>query len=216
MYTTANGPLERLGLLVFSYLAPTVLGSTGCSYFSNCVTPQRLEHGYTVILPGVEGLNSANSNLAQGLKNAGYSGAIEIDNWTTGSFLLLPVHLWNLDWNRRGALRIARKIVTYQDRYPGRPVHVIGHSGEGGVALWALEALPPGHTVTSAILLAPAVSPKYNLLEALDHTDAGIWNFYSPIDVFVLGTGTSLFGTIDGKSTPSAGAVGFRFPRQPS
>jgi pimeloyl-ACP methyl ester carboxylesterase len=184
----------------------------GCSYFSNQVTPSRLQNGYTIILPGVEGLSFANSNLAQGLKNSGYDGAIEIDNWTTGSFLLLPIHLRDINRNRREAWRIAQKIVSYQNRYPGRPVHLIGHSGGGGIALMTLEALPSGRQVTTATLLHAAVSPGYNLTDALAGTELGIWNYYSPLDLFVLGAGTSLAGTVDGHHTPAAGLVGFREP----
>ena len=126
-----------------------------------------LRDGYAIVLPGVEGRSFANSNLAQGIKNAGYPGAIEIDNWTTGSFFLFPIHLRNLERNRREAWRIAQKIITYQDRYPGRPVHLIGHSGGGGVALLVLEALPPERRVTSAFLLQAAVSPRYDLSRSL-------------------------------------------------
>jgi len=195
-------------------LAVVAFGLSGCSYFSNQMAPGRLEHGYTIVLPGVEGKSFANSNLAQGLKNAGYPGAIEIDNWTTGSFLLFPVHLRNLERNRREAWRIAQKIIIYQDRYPGRPVHLIGHSGGGGLALLALEALPPGRKVTSATLLQAAVSPRYDLSDSLSKTEAGLWNLYSPLDVVVLGAGTSLLGTVDGQHTPAAGLIGFREPSE--
>jgi pimeloyl-ACP methyl ester carboxylesterase len=200
----------RLRLVVNATLAVVTFGMSGCSYFSNQMTPGRLEHGYTIILPGVEGKSFANSNLAQGLKNAGYPGAIEIDNWTTGSFLLFPVHLRNLERNRREAWRIAQKISIYQDRYPGRPVHLIGHSGGAGVALLTLESLPPGRKVTSATLLQAAVSPQYDLSHSLSKTEAGLWNLYSPLDFVLLGAGTSLLGTVDGRHTPAAGMIGFR------
>ena len=36
--------------------------------------------------------------------------------------------------------------------------------------------------------------------------------FWSPLDVFVLGVGTRVFGTIDRKNAFSAGLVGFRQP----
>jgi len=91
-------------------------------------------------------------------------------------------------------------------------VHLVGHSGGGGIAVYALESLPPGRQVTSALLLAPALSPDYDLRGALRHTQRGIYNFYSPYDVGFLKVGTSVAGTIDGQLTRAAGAVGFTVP----
>lgn len=184
----------------------------GCSYFHNLQTPHRLDRGYTIILPGVEGASFANSNLATGLEAGGVQTAIEVDDWTTGSVWRFPLHLQDLDRNRREAGRIAQKIVRYQRRYPGRPVFLIGHSGGGGMVLLTLEALPGDHQVTGAILLAPAVSPEFDLRPALSKTVSGIWNFYSPLDSFFLIAGTSVMGTIDRQHTPSAGALGFTVP----
>ena len=111
-----NAPGRRVGLVRMTAMMLPLLGASGCSYFSNQVTPGRLQNRYTIILPGVEGLSFANPNIGQGLKNAGYDGAIEIDNWTTGSFLLFPIHLRDINRNRREAWRIAQKIIAYQDR----------------------------------------------------------------------------------------------------
>jgi pimeloyl-ACP methyl ester carboxylesterase len=187
---------------------PLVCGCSPARY----VTPQRLERGYTIILPGIEGTSFLNANIADGLLDGGWPGAIEVYDWTAGTVFLFPVNLWNLDRNKQEAARIARMIRSYQDRYPERPVHIIGHSGGGGVALLALEALPADHPITSAVLLAPAVSPGYDLRRALRRTQQGIWNFYSEFDVGFLKAGTLVMGTIDGQHTMAAGAVGFEVP----
>ncbi len=76
----------------------------------------------------------------------------------------------------------------------------------------ALERLPPGASVTSAILLQAAISPGYDLSAALEHTEQGIWNFCSLLDLFFVGIGTSVAGTLDGRHTLAAGMVGFRLP----
>ena len=101
-------------------------------------------------------------------------------------------------------------MARYQDAYPGRPVHLIGHSGGAGIAVWALEALPPGRTVTSALLIAPALSPGYPLGPALARVERAAWNFWSPLDLLFLAAGTLAFGTFDGPHALAAGCVGFR------
>jgi len=93
-----------------------------------------------------------------------------------------------------------------------RASHLIGHSGGGGVAVLTLEALPPDRKITSAILLAPAIAPDYDLRKALRRTQYGIWNFWSPYDVGFLKAGTTVMGTIDGRHTSAAGATGFVAP----
>jgi pimeloyl-ACP methyl ester carboxylesterase len=198
---------ELLGIA--AVLALPLLG--GCAAAKQ-ITPARLERGYTVILPGIEGASSLNTSVVTGLVDGGWPGAIEVYDWTAGSVLLFPVNLRALDRNKQEARRIATKIVAYQLKYPNRPVHIIGHSGGGGVAILALEALPGDRRITSAILLAPAISPDYNLRRALRRTEHGIWNFYSRHDVGFLQAGTKLLGTIDGQHTSAAGAVGFQMP----
>jgi pimeloyl-ACP methyl ester carboxylesterase len=125
----------------------------------------------------------------------------------------LVENLRNLDRNRAEAQRIAAKILLYQERYPGRPVHLIGYSGGGGVAVLALEALPPGQKITGAILLAPTLAFDYNLQPAMSHTERGLLNFYSPLDALVLMALGTAAGTTDGRHTFSAGAIGFQVPK---
>jgi len=185
---------------------------TGCSYFRNVNTAEQWDRGYLVVLPGVEGESWFNSNIAQGLRDGGVDSAIEVYDWTTGHWVLFPLHLRHLERNREQARTIAGKIVAYQDAYPGRPVHVVGNSGGGGVAMLTLEALPEDRQVTSVVLLAPAISPNYDICRALEKTEHGIWNYHSGGDWFILGAGTSLFGTVDGRHTPSAGMIGFNLP----
>ena len=190
----------------------SVFAGSGCAYFPNASTPAELDRGLTVVLPGVEGASWWNSNVAQGLRDGGVQTAIEVEDWTTGNALLFPLHLRHNSRNRKQAERLAAKIVAYQDEHPQRPVNLVGISGGGGMALLTLEALPPGRKVTNVVLLSPAISPRYDVQAALDRTERTITNVYSPYDVFVLGAGTALFGTIDGHHTASAGMVGFDLP----
>ena len=94
-------------------------------------------------------------------------------------------------------------------QYPGRPVHLIGHSGGAALAVWTLEALPESQPITSAVLFGPALSPSYCLTAALRRTQEGIHHFWSPLDLLFLAAGTLLFRTADGKHAISAGFRGF-------
>ena len=186
---------------------------SGCSSLKELRTKERLRHGYVIVLPGVEGHSALNTNIAKGLADGGVRSGIEIHDWTVGpSWVSAVVNLRFSGHNRNEARRIARKVISYQHRYPGRPVHIIGHSGGGGIAVYVLEALPANCKVTSVLLLAPALSPDYDLRVAMRHTEYGVYNFYSPYDVGFLKVGTSIAGTIDGRHTRAAGAVGFSIP----
>jgi pimeloyl-ACP methyl ester carboxylesterase len=161
----------------------------------------------------VEGRSTFTSGVVRGLIEGRVPSAIEVHDWTVGpAFVSAVVNLRASRHNRREARKIAEKIVHYQKRYPGRPVHLIGHSGGGGIAVYALEALPPGHEVTGVILLGPALSPDYDLRRALRRIQGTMYNFFSPYDVGFLKVGTSIAGTMDGRHTKAAGAIGFAVP----
>ncbi len=195
-------------MLILSGLLPLI----GCRHFHDLNSEDRLQRGLTLVLPGIESASVFNSNVAQGLDEGGVETAIVIHDWTTGRVWNFLTHLCNIDRNRQQAQFLAQRIVEYQNRYPGRPVNLIGHSGGGALTLMTLEALPPDRKINAAILLAPAISPRYDLSTALSKTEAGIWNYYSPFDAFFLGASTLVLGTIDRRHTISAGAKGFRIP----
>jgi pimeloyl-ACP methyl ester carboxylesterase len=174
---------------------------------------ERLERGYTLILPGVLGHGPWDDQVAQGLWNAKIATAIEIYDWTRGPHML-AVNIFDNQRKQHELRRITAKIIDYQRRYPGRPVYLVGHSGGGSMAIKTLESLPPGRRVTSAILLAPGVSHDYDLSVAQAHTVRGIHSFYSPYDVLIAGTFSSAVGTFDGKHTLSAALVGFQTPQK--
>lgn len=166
------------------------------------------------ILPGIEGHSIANQNIAKGLRMGGVEGAVSIFDWTTwGGPLGWYIHLTDTRRNRDQAARLARRIMKHIEVYGDRAVSVVAHSGGAGIALLAVEMLPATYKVDSVILLAAAVSPERDLTRALSHTRRGIWNFYSPRDIGFLVVGTSLFGTIDRRFGPGAGAVGFKIPQ---
>ncbi len=183
----------------------------GCASFPDHTAAERLDSGYTLVLPGIDGRSSAIQGFAQGLVDSGLPSAVEIYDWTSGNPLMMGVHLHARDDNMRRAEKIADKIVAYQNSYPRRPVHLIGHSGGCALALWTLEKLPAERRVTDAVLLSAAVSADYDTSSALNHTERGIYNFTAPADIMLV-AGTTLGGTMDGVWAPGAGAFGFAEP----
>lgn len=178
-------------------------------------TLDRRERGLVIVLPGIEGPSALNVNIARGLDEGGLRSAIEIFDWGTAIPGGALVNLTAYERNRRMAGRLRDHVVVYQTDHPRRSVHVIGHSGGGGLAVLAAELLPDSHAVTSIVLLAPALSPDYDLRAALRHTRYGIFNYHSSYDAGFLGVGTTIAGTIDRRHVPAAGAVGFDRPDWP-
>lgn len=194
--------------------APGGLSATGVALPWNnktVVFPERLERGYTIVLPGIWGSQPLDHGIVKGLADADLPSTIELYDWTEGPMLLL-YNLRALAHNRIEGTKVAAKIVAYQDRYPGRPVSLIGYSGGAGVAVMALESLPPGRKVSTVILLAPALAPDYDLRTAIAHTSGTLHTFYSPADAAILMALSTAAGTMDGRHTLAAGAIGFSVP----
>lgn len=171
--------------------------------------PERLPRGHVIVLPGIEGHSRWNRSIVRGLQSAGLPHAVEIHDWTFGRWQSLR-SLRSRRRHEEQSQQIADKISATLDQYPNAPIWLIGHSGGGAMCVLTLERLAPERHVAGAILLAPALSPKYALDAALARTTRGIWNFSSWGDTFFLIFGTLLMGTVDGRHSISAGACGFR------
>lgn len=184
----------------------------GCEGTSNTkfMTKAKLDKGLVVILPGIEGPSPANANIRRGLVRAGVDCAMPIYAWgvpVPGAGLL--INQVNFLGNRLAGANIAKFIAEYQDSHPDRPVHVIGHSGGGGVAVFTAENMPDGKKIDGLVLLSASISQGYNLSNALKNLRSGIVNFHNPEDGALLGVGTTVMGNVDGGHGPSAGKDGF-------
>lgn len=199
--------IARWAILASSLL----VGGAGCSLPRSLTAPERYGHGLVIVLPGIEGGGPVARGIAIGLDKGGVTSAIELYDWSVGVPGAFLINLANYPRNLEQARRIADRIVQYRKDYPGAPVHLIGHSGGGGMALLALEALPVGRRIDAAILLAAAVSPARDLRSALRRVET-LYNFYSEQDFGFLKVGTTVFGDMDREFGPAAGAVGFRKP----
>ncbi|MBA3316140.1 MAG: hypothetical protein M3552_11300 [Planctomycetota bacterium] len=171
--------------------------------------PAREADGLTIVLTGIQGRSLFEQQIALGIADAGVSGRIEIVDWTTGNPLRFLQHLRGRDLAAEAAIHLADRIAAYRMARPDRPVHIVGYSGGGYVALLILEALPVEIDVTTATLMAPSVSPYLDVVPLSEKTQCGLTHYCSPFDLAVLGLLTSVIGTTDGWHSPSAGLVGF-------
>jgi len=208
-----------LPLLLLAALAAGCGMGGKVSVDSRFVSELRANKGMVIILPGIEGESLANHNIRQGLADGGIPYALAIYRWgfpVPGIGMM--VNQTNADANRKAGRELAQAIVKYQRLRPGRPVFLIGHSGGGGIAIFALETLagiPGAQPIEGAFLLHASISASHPLGRALRMTRRGIANAYNPEDTAMLSTGTGMFGNVDGGHGPTAGLHGFtgRYPK---
>ncbi len=209
MYACSAGLYAgRWGRLV---LAACCLAAGSCN-IEDLRTADRMERGLVLVLPGIEGKSRYNVSIARGLDDGGVKMAIQIFDWTTEVPGGLLLNLADVERNRRMAEVLSSCVLHYRFHNPERPIHLVAHSGGAGVAIMALESLSQDTQVETAILLAAAVSPAYDLRAALERTRHGIYNYYSEHDKALLDVGTRIFGTMDRVRGRAAGSTGFRLP----
>jgi pimeloyl-ACP methyl ester carboxylesterase len=191
----------------------TALCAFGCADESRFVSESRLDKGLVVILPGIEGRSGLNEDIRRGLDRAGVGRAMPIHSWGRPvPFVGVLVNQVDFLGNRLAGIGVARMIMNYQDSHPGKPVHIVGHSGGGGVAVFAAEALPEDRKIDGLVLLSASISNFYDLRKPLSRCRNGIVNFYNPADAALLGIGTTVLGNVDGLHGPSAGLISFKMP----
>jgi len=194
--------------LPFRFLTPLA------GIIAGCLRPDvpqlgQTERGSIFMVPGIEGTTWQLRGTVRGLREAGIDQTIEIVEWGKHPFRQL-YNLCAIEANRVVARGLARRIAACHAAHPHAPVTLIGYSGGGGIAVLTAESLPEQVTLDRLILIAAAVSPRYDLSRVFAHTRQGVTNFYSERDWLILGYGTRVFGTIDREKTSSAGRIGFR------
>jgi len=194
-----------------------LVSSAGCVDDSEFVTEARKANGLVIILPGIEGpISGLADDIRRGLSVGGANCALQIYPWgrpIPGIGMVL--NQMDVLGNRLAGAAIANTIVEYQDKYPGRSVYIVGHSGGGGVAVFAAEGMPEGRQLDGLILLSASIWNGYDLTKALSRCRNGIANFYNSSDSGLLAIGTTITSTVDGMRGVSAGLSGFTrsFPR---
>lgn len=136
--------------------------------------------------------------------------AVEHFRWGTGYMRILN-DLTNRDNMRTKSDELGSTIAEYRRSNPDHRIYIVAKSAGTAIALNALSQLPE-NTVDRVILMSPAVSPQFPLIDALRAVRGDMISFCSARDVLFLHLGTSLFGTADGIKGKSAGLKGFVRP----
>jgi hypothetical protein len=186
------------------------LDSPGRPRAGDGVTSQKLPPALAIVADGVGGFDICGTGLSYVMGAEGFCHAVEICRWGHG-FGRWLADLTDVANRDAQALSIAQMVARFQNAQPEGQVFMVAKSGGAGVIVRALELLEQD-AVERAVLLAPALSPKYDLSRALSAVRNEMVVFWSPLDVFILGLGTLVFGTTDRVRTRGAGLVGFVTP----
>ena len=166
--------------------------------------------GLVIVVSGVGGFDLTGTGLRYVMGAQNTHTAVEIFPWGHG-FGRWLADLTNVSNRDAQAGILAQRIRRFKAGQPSHPVFLVAKSGGCGVAVRALEQLDES-SMERAVLLAPALSPSYDLTGALRAVRNDVVVFWSPCDIFILGLGTAVFGTSDRVRCRSAGLVGFRTP----
>lgn len=173
-------------------------------------TPRRRRRGLAVVLGGIEGPSLFNHSMVLGVLKSRYRGSVVRFDWNAGIPLVRSlVNLIHRRHKERQADKLARLITDYHASHPGAPVSLVAQSGGCWIVVRALEKLPPNSSVHTAVLIAPSISPGYDISRAAARCAGGMVSVGGPGDYIFLGLGTLLFGTSDRVFSPSAGWIGW-------
>lgn len=165
---------------------------------------------YLLHLPGISGDTFFDRAWMTSLKEGGVADRVVLFDWTCRDPGIDALQAYAR--NRRQADQIAHLLSSQAESNPTGHLILTAESGGAALAVWALERLPRNVKVDQVVLVQPAISPGYDLSSALRHVKRNMYYTSSPGDWFVLGFGTRVFGTSDGKRTDAAGLVGFQAP----
>ena len=166
--------------------------------------------GVVFVAGGIGGVDPLQTWTRVVLPLAGVPHEVRIFEWTHGKFHMLRDEQ-DLRYLQDRAAELADLVRAVKAEDPSRPVFLIGHSAGAALILETAAQLPPA-TIERMILLSTAVSPTYDLRPALRATRGELVAFYSPLDLFMLHFGTTMFGTVDRYYVDAAGMQGFRKP----
>jgi pimeloyl-ACP methyl ester carboxylesterase len=172
--------------------------------------PETVSGGVVFVVDGVGGFQLFSTSVRWALPRVGVRHEVREVNWTHGFGQVLR-DLQDTRHLLRKADELAAEIRRLKTEHPDCPVFVVAKSGGTGLAMAAVEQLPPA-TLERLVLVSSALSPGYDLRRALRATRREVVSFSSPVDQLVLGLGTRQFGTIDRVYGPSAGLNGFQVP----
>jgi hypothetical protein len=199
-------------------LATTVIGlavvclsvAGGCG--SEPTFSREDQFGRTYYIDGAGNWGYGVAEVHEGLRKAGYKGAIINWHWSPTFNPALDQTIGRGAARGRGA-DLGREITQYLAKFPGNEVNIICLSAGTGVGIWACENTTLPARVNNIILLGSSLSSDYDVSTALQHIAGKIYVYHSSSDMILQGPVRTL-GTIDGKmGVDAAGIVGLRPPR---
>ncbi len=168
------------------------------------------ETGLLLVADGCGGIELCELGVRQVMGEHGGLTRVQVVRWGHG-FGRWHADLTDVVNHEAQSRWVVEQVREWKEREPSKPVFLVAKSGGTWIVVKALEGLPSG-SVEAVVLLAPAISPDYDLSKALRAVSREMVSFWSPLDVVVLGLGTWLFKTADRVRSFSAGLVGFRTP----
>ncbi len=205
----------------FGSLGAVLIGLCGCNSpgrvagVSSAEREQRARRAYVYYLDGAGGggvLVNWSGGVRDGLLDGGYTGWGETFVWETGLGVVADQTADNA-YKRRKASELAKKIVAYKQANPYAPVTLIGLSAGTAIAVFTLEALPPGVSVQDVVLLSGSLSSNYDFSAALERVDGKVYITTSQRDT-VLGALLPLAGTAN-RGSGTTRTIGIEGPDCP-
>ena len=163
---------------------------------------------YVLILPGILGEQMWDRRIEQGIRQAQFACNVEIYDWTKGPVMMLS----NIGGDRQEVEYLVRRISTFKQAHPQRPLILIGHSGGCRMVIGVLEALQRNRFVDRAVLLSPGLESAYDLRSAMEATRRGIVAFHSKLDFPISAPLTFARGLTRLRLDASAATFGFQVP----
>jgi hypothetical protein len=177
------------------------LSICGCSAVS-----RDAEH-LTLVVAGAAGDGPWYDGLRRGLVDGGAPRPVQTMTWGAP----LPFSMLNLQSkpiHDAAEAKLARILSEWRAKHPDGRLTLVGHSAGCGVILGGLARVD-GAQAETIVLLAPSLSPGYDLAPALKQVDGTMHVFHSTRDHLFLHWRTTTFGTYDNVRTPAAGHLGF-------
>ena len=161
--------------------------------------------GVVFAVDGSALLRDMGPDLHRAVADAGLPLAVQTFGWSHGAGRVFS-DLRGQARHRDKGQELAGRILAHRQAHPADRIVIVAHSAGAAVTLAAAEGLPAG-TVDRIILLAPAVSARYDVRPALAATREGIDAYHSSKDLISLTL--TMTGTTDGWNGASAGRGGF-------
>ncbi|HEX4056671.1 MAG TPA: alpha/beta hydrolase [Tepidisphaeraceae bacterium] len=176
---------------------------SGCA--TQTISPR--QPNTVIVVPGIGGDGQVYAQIVHSLHDHGSTDCLRVWDWGS-SYPVFVISISSRIWHYISENHLANQIIQWRTDHPHSRIVLIAHSAGAGVVMGALARLPHSIQVGPIILLAPSLSPDFDLRPALKHASV-IHVFYSPEDDFWQGFGPIVFGTYDHAHRSGAGRKGF-------